>query len=176
PLAGAIQHFVLHAPEDVLRQHTEEWGGRLAGWAPALLSRVPDAPAVLRADPETDRLRLFDAANALLADVSGDAPIVLVLDDLHWADEPTLVYLGHLVRARASLPLLVIATYRDTELGRTHPLAETLAAFRKEAGVERVALRGLDPDAVRSLLESFAGHQLDAATEAGARALHADTE
>ena len=136
----------------------------------------PTRAAVVPADPETDRLRLFDAANALVADATGEAPMVLVLDDLHWADEPTLVYLGHLVRASASFPLLVIATYRDTELVRTHPLSETLAAFRKEAGVERVALRGLDPDEVRSLLESFAGHHLDAAAEAGARALHAETE
>src|SRR4029453_5087688 len=155
PLAEAIQHFVLHAPEDVLRHHTEEWGGRLAGGGPPLLSRVPDAPAVLPADPETDRLHLFDAANALLADATGDAPIRLVLHDLHWADEPTLVYLGHLVRASASFPMLVIATYRDTELVRTHPLSETLADFRKEAGVERVALSGLDPDEVRSMLELF---------------------
>ena len=126
--------------------------------AGAAVSRPRRAAAVLPADPETDRLRLFDAANALVADATGEAPMVLVLDDLHWADEPTLVYLGHLVRASASFPLLVIATYRDTELVRTHPLSETLAAFRKEAGVERVALRGLDPDEVRSLLESFAGH------------------
>ena len=176
PVAEAIQHFVAHAPDDVLRHHTEAWGGRLAGWAPALLVRVPDAPAPLATDPETDRLRLFDAATALLVDAAGDDPVVLVLDDVHWADEPTLVYLGHLVRASASLPLLVIATYRDTELMRTHPLSETLAAFRKEAGVERLALRGLDADEVRSLLESFAGHQLDATEAAGARALHAETE
>jgi predicted ATPase len=176
PLAEAIEHFVLHAPEDVLRQHTDEWGGRLAGWAPTLLSRVPDAPAVLTADPETDRLRLFDAANALLDSASGDDPVVLVLDDVHWADEPTLVYLRHLVRASASFPLLVIATYRDTELVRTHPLSETLADFRKEAGVERMALRGLDADEVRSLLESFAGERLDAAGDAAARTLQAETE
>jgi class 3 adenylate cyclase len=176
PLAEAIQHFVLHAPVDVLRHHCEEWGGRLAGWAPALLSRVPDAATVVPADPETDRLRLFDAANALVADATGEAPMVFVLDDVHWADEPTLVYFGHLVRASASFPLLVVATYRDTELVRTHPLSETLAAFRKEDGVERVALRGLDPDEVRTLLESFAGHTLDAADEAVARALHAETE
>jgi class 3 adenylate cyclase/tetratricopeptide (TPR) repeat protein len=176
PVAEAIGHFVVHAPDDVLRHHTDEWGGRLARWAPTLVSRVPDVSAVRAADPETDRLRLFDAANALLAVASSDAPMVLVLDDVHWADEPTLVYLRHLVRASGSFPLLVIATYRDTELVRTHPLSETLADFRKEAGVERVALRGLDADEVRSLLESFAGQRLDAAGEAAARTLWAETE
>jgi class 3 adenylate cyclase/tetratricopeptide (TPR) repeat protein len=176
PVAEAIEQFVVHAPEDLLRQHTDKWGGRLAGWAPALVSRVPDAAAVLAADPETDRLRLFDAANALLGDACGDAPMVLVLDDVHWADEPTLVYLRHLVRASASFPLLVIATYRDTELVRTHPLAETLADLRKEVGVERAALLGLDTDEVRSLLESFAGHPLDAGADAAARTLQAETE
>jgi tetratricopeptide (TPR) repeat protein len=176
PLAEAIEHFVVHAPEDVLRHHADQWGGRLAGWAPALVVRVPDVSAVFPADGETDRLRLFDAANALLADASGDVPMVLVLDDVHWADEPTLVYLRHLVRASASFPLLVIATYRDTELVRTHPLSETLADFRKEVGVERVALRGLAVDEVQSLLESFAGERLDAAGEAAARALQAETE
>ena len=131
---------------------------------------------MIPADPETDRLRLFDAANALVADAACEAPMVLVLDDLHWADEPTLVYLDHMVRASGSYPLLVVATYRDTELVRTHPLSETLAAFRKEAGVERLALRGLDRDDVRSLLESFVSHALDAADEAVARTLHAETE
>ena len=138
-------------------------GGRLAGWAPALLSRVPDARAVLPADPETDRLRLFDVSNALVADATAEAPIVLVLDDLHWADEPTLVYLGHLVRASASFPLLVIATHRDTELVRTHPLSETLAAFRKEAGVERLALRGLDPTRCGPCWSRSPAYNLDAA-------------
>jgi hypothetical protein len=112
PLTEAIQHLVLHAPDDVLRRHTQTWGVRLAGWAPALLSRVADAAPVVSADPETDRLRLFDAANALVADACADAPMVVVVDDVHWADEPTLVYLRYLVRASASLPLLV----RPTEI------------------------------------------------------------
>ena len=74
-------------------------------------------------------------------------PLVLVLDDLHWAAPPTLALLRHILRPRPS-SLLVVGTYRHTEVGPDDPLAATLADLRREPGVERIILEGLDEDGV----------------------------
>src|SRR5205807_2291585 len=82
-------------------------------------------------------------------------------DDIHWAAKPTLLLLRHLVRSEGEVPLLIVGTYRDTELGRGHPLAEVLADLRREPGVERVALIGLTEGEVGAFVEAAAGQPLD---------------
>jgi class 3 adenylate cyclase/tetratricopeptide (TPR) repeat protein len=118
-------------------------------------ARRDDQPA---RDPGAERYRLFEGVRSLIGRLGADSPVTLVLDDLHWADRPTLMLVKHLLRSPEDLPLLVVGTYRDTDLGRTHPLAEVLADLRREVHVERVALHGLTPDAVRDMLASWAGH------------------
>ena len=111
-------------------------------------------------DAESERYLLFGAVVDLLARVSALAPVVLVLDDLHWADRPTIQLLRHVVSADAPLRLLVIGTFRDSDVGTDHPLAEALAALHREPGVERLALRGLGDDELLALLETTAGHAI----------------
>ena len=72
--------------------------------------------------------------------------------------------------------LLVLATYRDTDLDRTHPLADVLADLRRQPGVDRLDLEGLDEAEVMALMETAAGHDLDEPGLALARALHSETE
>src|SRR5262249_5880356 len=119
---------------------------------------------------------LFEAATGLLSEASQQQPIVLVLDDLHWAGAPELLLLKHILKTAMPLRLLVIGTYRDSDLTRTHPLISVLADFPRERGVERVALQGLDEAAVVGLVTAAAGHELAAPGVALARALHRDTE
>ena len=76
----------------------------------------------------------------------------MVLEDLHWADRPTLLLLRHLLRSSHEAPLCLVATYRETDLGRTHPLAEVLAELRREDGVTSIGLHGLDEERVRQFL------------------------
>ena len=75
------------------------------------------------ANPEAAQFRLFDAHTSMTRRFTVHAPVLLVLDDLHWADKPTLLLLQHLARELASLRVLIVGTYRDTELARTHPLS-----------------------------------------------------
>jgi len=84
---------------------------------------------------------------------------MLILDDLHWAALPSLLMLRHLVRHDPSMPLLVVATYRDTELNDSDPLAELLADLRREHGIERLELSGLSEDDIGRLVRS-AGQRL----------------
>jgi DNA-binding SARP family transcriptional activator len=100
------------------------------------------------------RWRLFESVDALLR---GGAPTVLALDDLHWADKGSLLLLAHLVRIDRPAALLVVGTYRESELSRTHPLATTLADLRREGLYERVALAGLERDDVATLVQAWLG-------------------
>jgi tetratricopeptide (TPR) repeat protein len=108
-------------------------------------------------DPETGRYRLFRAVAALLAATATDAPVLLVLDDLHWADRPTILLLRHLVRAPEPGALLIVGTYRDTEVIGGSPLADALGDFHRTTGYERVRLGGLDRAGVASLIGPAAG-------------------
>jgi tetratricopeptide (TPR) repeat protein len=119
---------------------------------------------------------LFDAVAGLFSAASQHTPVVLVLDDLHWARAPELLLLKHLVRSAMPLRLLVLATYRDSDLTRAHPLTAALADLRREAGVERLALHGLDEAGVVALLTAAAGHVLDEPGLVLARAIHRETE
>ena len=101
---------------------------------------------------------------------------MIVLDDVHWARKPTLLLLRHLLKTTAHLQLLIVATYRDTDLDRTHPLSEMLADMRRQAGVERLMLHGLDERGVVDFLERTAGHELDEPGLALAAAVARETE
>src|ERR1700758_5553413 len=113
---------------------------------PGLTEVLPDLAAPTRADPDTERYALFDAVVALLEIASTGAPVVLVLDDLHWAAKPTLLLLRHLLRFGDRDRVQIVGTYRSTDLDRTHPLAATLADLHRDGTASRIQLSGLDED------------------------------
>src|SRR6185503_2488993 len=91
-----------------------------------------DEPGPHGHDADARRLRFFDAVAALLAEIGGGAPLVLVFDDLHWADRPTLQLLRHLVRSPQPRRALLLGTYRDAELEPGDPLHELIGDVRRE--------------------------------------------
>ncbi len=115
---------------------------------PGLTEVLPDLVASPHGDPDTERYALFDAVVALLGIASVDVPIVLVLDDLHWAAKPTLLLLRHLLRFGEHARVQIIGTYRSTDLDRSHPLAAMLADLHRDGSANRIALGGLDEDDV----------------------------
>ena len=115
---------------------------------PGLVDEVPDLAAPTRADPDTERYALFDAVVALLEMASTEAPVVLVLDDLHWAAKPTLLLLRHLLRFGDRARVQIVGTYRSTDLDRSHPLAAMLADLHRDGTANRISLSGLDEDDV----------------------------
>ncbi len=99
-----------------------------------------------------------------------------LLDDLHWADKPSLLLLQHLARKVPSSRLIVLGTYRDVELDRRHPLSETLASLRRDHSFERVLLRGLIVEEVATMLEAGAQHELGPRGIPLAQAMHRESE
>ena len=154
PFVEALRHFIEHSLAEELPGSLGRYGGELVRLVPELGERVSHLAPQLSSDPETERYRLFDAVASWLADASTRSPVLLVLDDLHWAAKPTLLLLRHVLRYADRVPLLVVATYRDTEVGRGHPLFELLADVRRIGGVERFSLAGLDVAEVGAFLDA----------------------
>ena len=133
--AGTIGHYVTHCAEDELRAHVAAHGSELARLVPALATRIPDLPPSRATDSDTERYLLFAAVVGLLSQASEHQPIVLVLDDLQWADAGSLELLRHLIASDQPMAVLVLGTYRDTELSQSHPLLNTLAALQRQVKV-----------------------------------------
>lgn len=162
PWVEALGDFVDVAPLEELEAHVERHGGELTRLVPGLARRVADVPSPRESDPETERYSLYGAVVGLLAECSNERPLVLVLDDLHWADGQTLSLLKHVAASGAQLGALVIATYRDCDVARGHPLVQAVADLRREEGVERISLEGLEEHDVVAMIEGAAGHELTA--------------
>jgi class 3 adenylate cyclase/tetratricopeptide (TPR) repeat protein len=161
PWAQALGHFVKEAPRPVLDAHVERYGGDLARLVPALGDRVPELASPRESDPETERYLLYAAAAGLLEGAGEQEPLLLILDDLQWADGPTLSLLRHVVTSGASMAVMVVGTYRDSDLSRDHPLTALLADLHREQGGERLKLTGLETGDVVALMEALAGQELD---------------
>jgi DNA-binding SARP family transcriptional activator len=124
-------------------------------------------------DADARRLRFFDAVAALLGEAGASAPLVLVFDDLHWADRPTLQLVKHLVRAPQPRRALIVGTYRDAELEAGDPLHELIGDIRREGMLKRVELGGL---AEREVAELVVALGVPTAEPAFVRALHGETD
>lgn len=176
PFAQALEHYVRYADERILQAHVNEHGGETLRLVPHLAARVPAAPEPTIGDPGSEQWRLFNATRELLAAAGDAGPVLLVIDDLHWATAPTLQLLSYLLRSEAGAAMLIVATYRDTELARTHPLADTLAELRRLSSIERIRVGGLEEHETERLVEAVAGHDIEDEGRALARALHTRTE
>ncbi len=158
PFAEALGHYVVHCPVNELMDHVVSHGAGLARLVPELSRRVPESTPPPATDPEADRFLMFEAVTALLDRASRAAPVVLVLEDLHWATNTTLLMLRHLLRCASGARLLVVGTYRHTEIDLDHPLTATLADLRRLPGVvERIQLGGLSTAEVGSFVAAAAG-------------------
>jgi DNA-binding SARP family transcriptional activator/tetratricopeptide (TPR) repeat protein len=142
PFMEALRHFVVHCGPPQLPGQAEPELAELARLVPELRSGAGAAAAPAPGEPETQRYRLFEAMTGFFAGVAGAAPLLLVLDDVQWADKPTLLLLRHLFRRSADAPLLVLSAYRDVEVA-TAPLEELLAEVRRDRRVDRIALTGV---------------------------------
>ena len=173
PWAQAIRSYVREADPVALAWELGQGAGDVAQLVPDVRDRLGDVPEPPALDPDEARFRLFDSVASFLAGASRSRPLVLVLDDLHWADEPSLLLLKFVARQVSDSGLLLVGTYRDVELGRHHPLARTLAELAEIQGCRRVPLRGLDTEAVARFIEMTAGMEPPAGL---AEAVHEQTE
>lgn len=176
PWIEAIGEYIESGPKAVIEAHVETHGSELRRLIPHLARRVRDLPDPHVTDRQTERHLLFAAMLGLLEEAARERPLVLVLDDLHWADKPSLALLRHVALSAADLPILVIGTFRSSVVDRSHDLNDLLADLRRENRVTRVAMTGLTVPEIASLLESVTGHELSDEGAALAVELQRETE
>jgi tetratricopeptide (TPR) repeat protein len=124
-------------------------------------------------DPDEARYRLLQAVTSFLSNAATVQPLLVVLEDLHDADKGTLDMLTYVSRNLVGTRLLIVGTYRDVEVDRSHPLSAALAELRRVSTYGRVLLRGLNADEVRQMLWSLTGEDLPWGF---AEAVHRQTE
>ncbi len=108
---------------------------------------------------DAERFVLFGCVTDLLRRISDEMPVLLVLDDLHWADRASVQLLRHVVTADQPIRVGVLGTFRDSEITAGHLVTELLAALHREGSGERIALGGLDDADLLHLMERTAGHE-----------------
>jgi tetratricopeptide (TPR) repeat protein len=160
PFVEVIREYVSTLPDDELKTKLGDGASDLAKLVPEIRKRIPDLPPSPLADQNEERLRLFDGVTSFLINASKANPIALHLDDLHWADKPSLLLLQHLARRIKSSRLLVVGTYRDVELDRGHPLSTMLGELRHERLCQRMLLRGLSEFEIKELIESISQQEI----------------
>ncbi len=161
PFAEALEQLARGTEPDVLRTDLGGAGGELARLLPDLPARVGGLPAPIDADPDTERHRLHTAVGDVLAAAGRRQPLLLVIEDGHWADTPTLQLLRHLARAGTEARMLVLATFRDTEADVPAELADALADLRRIEDVARLRLDGLSEDDVGAFVRAEGGGAVD---------------
>lgn len=146
PFADALDRLLSAGPAGQLAEPLGEAGDQLHRLSP----NVDRHRASNTAAPAPDALRplLFDALTGFLRHLASRGPLVLVLEDLHWAQAPTLAMLEHLLIGCADVGMLVVATFRTTEPNRSEELVGRLADMHRFDGVRRLDLAGLDTEAI----------------------------
>jgi DNA-binding CsgD family transcriptional regulator/tetratricopeptide (TPR) repeat protein len=169
PFVDALDHLTRVVDPAELRAALGTTGGELTRLLPDLAVRTGEPAAPAGADPDTERHRLHTAVTDLLTGVSRERPVLLVVEDAHWADGATLSLLRHLARAGGRARLLLLATFRDADV--PDALSETLADLRRSDDVVRLRLRALSDEEVAEFVQRAAGGAADAGVSELAQAI-----
>ncbi len=172
PLLEALDQYVSAASEVELRAVAREHGAELSRLLPRLRRRLPDLPPADSANPDTERYRLFEAVAGLLGEISASMPVLIVLDDLHWADRPTLLLLRHLARAPKAARISVLGAYRATE-HFSEAFDSALAGLRRDRLMTQMDVAGLPESDAAELVGLMLG---GAPSDGFSHALYAETE
>jgi DNA-binding CsgD family transcriptional regulator len=162
PFVEALDHLARVSDPTELRAALGTGGGELTRLLPDLAARAGELDAPVDADPDTERHRLHTAVTDLLAGISRRRPLLLVLEDGHWADAPTLLLLRHLTRAAGNARMMLLATFRDTEAEGREDLSETLADLRRSDDVVWLRLAGFSSEEMTEFVRRAAGGEPEA--------------
>jgi len=174
PFVEALRRWVHDVPGFELSRLIGDKAAALARLAPELETRLGPLPVVPPLAPHEERLRLFDHFARWLQALAGTSGVLLVLDDLQWADQGTLQLLHYVLRNLRAEPLLVLAACREEEVGPEHPLSVAFDGLHRERLATRLHLDRLDLDGTAAVLAAMSGQ---AAVAPGlAAAIYRETE
>lgn len=171
PWVQGLRAYLRVVDASDLRRQLGAHGPQVAQVLPELREVLPDVPFLEAPESEGARFRLFDATWSFLNRAAAERPLLLVLDDLHAADVPSLLLLQFIAGEIAGARLLIIGTYRDIEVSPGHPLSSVLLELTRQPATHRLQLHGFEQADVSRLIESITGTspapQVTAAIHAG---------
>ena len=143
PWRQAIGSYVQEHDRDTVRSNMGDGAASIADIVSDIRALIPDLPSLPPLEPADARFRQFESVSSFLTSTSRERPFVVILDNLQWADTDSLRLLEFLAPSLQRSRVLIVGTYREAELSRRHPLANTVGELAKETGFQRVVLRGL---------------------------------
>jgi class 3 adenylate cyclase/tetratricopeptide (TPR) repeat protein len=156
-----------------LREALGDVAPEIALIAPALRRVFPDIPPPVEVPPELARRYVWNSFGEFVGRAAQGQPLLVVLEDLHWADESSLLLTEHLAGLLPEMPVLLLGTYRDGEVDHSHPLDRIIEQLRRRRLLERITLRRLSLDGVGAMLRGLAGQP---APEELTQVIHRETE
>ena len=163
PFIAVVEIFeaaLAQAPNpQAFRSFLAEQAPEIARLLPELRRLCPDIPLPLQLPAEQERRLLFNSIREVIARSARRRPMLMVFDDLHWADDPTLLLVEHLADGLSELPILMVATYRETEVDVGRPLAKTFDDLRRRRLARWISLTRLPEDDVAQLLRALSGQE-----------------
>ncbi|MCH8802301.1 MAG: AAA family ATPase [Chloroflexi bacterium] len=173
PWIQSIRSYVRSATATQLESEMGSNAATIATLLPEVHEKLPGLMTPPELEPEQARFRLFDSIAAFLKNASATTPLVIVLEDLHWADRSSLMLCEFISREISDARVMLLGTYRDVEVDRNHPLSQTLGALIREPNFGRVQLGGLEPSDVGRFVELSVGVTL---TQPDLEMVHTRTE
>ena len=163
PWVEALSGYVSQLDADRLRLSLGSGAGPLMRLLPDLSALLSDIDPAATLGPEQERLRLYDAIAQFLLSEARQQPLVVILDDLHWADADSLRLLRHLGRYVGRAACLLVLVYRDPDVGlhRAPSLPETLGALQRETQIHRLRLSSFGRGEVTDYVMQIVGHPPD---------------
>ncbi|MBA2607895.1 MAG: AAA family ATPase [Actinobacteria bacterium] len=157
PFVEMLEHALSLMPPDMVREDMADDAPEIARMVPELRRRFPDIPEALELPPEQQRRYFFNAVASFIARGAKRFPLVMMMDDIHWADEPTLLLIEHISQLVTDHRILGIGTYRDVELEVSRPLAASLERMVRAHTVERIHLDRFRASDVARMIEALSG-------------------
>ncbi len=165
----ALGTYAAACPRRLLRQDVAPHADELARLLPDIGARIGGVRPPLADDPDAERLRLFDAVRDWLGAIARRRPLLVVLDDLQWAERSSLLLLRHLLDHPPDGPVLTVVTLRDGEVEGMGPL-HTLGSFEGSTDVDRIDVPGLQAADVTKLITQALGRSVGGLDETAAAA------
>ncbi len=161
PFLGALGDYIAAAPANRLREQLGPSAAVLATILPEIVQRLGEPPATYPLPAEQARLRLFEAVGGFLAALAAPCALLLILDDLHWADPASLDLLSYVARRQPTARLLILGAYREGEVAHRPAFDRALAELTRLRILDGLALGPLTDAEITALAGEYLGAPLD---------------
>ena len=152
PFIESLRTYFATVPLGMADNDIAQLLSNVAHWIPEIRTLMPDLPEAPPLAPKQEQLRLMNSLAQYIERATTEHPWLLILEDLHWADQSSLQLLHYLARHCTTMALLIVGTYRDTDLAHDHPLLETLHDLQQAPGYKTLPLERLSEAQVGQML------------------------